>query len=310
MTRVLLFPGQGSQYIGMGKDIAEAFPEARQVFEEVDDALQQKLSDIIFFGPEEKLQQTVNTQPALMAVSLAIMRVLATQGEQNPIHDCCYVAGHSLGEYSALCAAQAMTLQDTARLLRIRGEAMQKAVPEGKGGMVALIGMAEERMAALLKDSNGYVQLANDNGGGQVVVSGDRQGVEYIMKHAAEYGAKRVVKLPVSAPFHSALIAPAADVMAEALEHIALNAPMVPLIANVTAKPVETAQEIKNLLVRQVTATVRWRESVLFMSEKGIKEVVEIGAGKVLCGLVKRMDKTIQTSAINTIRDIEGLLTK
>ncbi|MET0357897.1 MAG: ACP S-malonyltransferase, partial [Pararhizobium sp.] len=263
MAIAFTFPGQGSQAVGMGRDLAEAFPEASAVFAEVDDALGEKLSDVMWNGPEDRLTLTANAQPALMAVSVAAVRVLEARGLDLAKH-VDFVAGHSLGEYSALCAAGTFSLADTARLLRIRGNAMQAAVPVGKGAMAAIIGLDHDAVQALCAEMSeiGPCQIANDNGGGQIVISGDKQAVEKAAKQASENGAKRAIILPVSAPFHSALMAPAADAMREALAKVERRDPVVPLIANVRAAPVTSADEIVDLLVEQVTGQVRWRETV------------------------------------------------
>lgn len=304
------FPGQGSQTVGMGKDLADAFPEARAVFEEVDDALEQKLSAIMWDGSAEDLTLTANAQPALMAVSIAVMRVMAQRGFvlTNKVS---YVAGHSLGEYSALCAAGTLSLADTARLLRIRGNAMQAAVPVGMGAMAAIIGLEHEDVQAICKvaSADGPVQIANDNGGGQLVISGAKAPVEKAAALATEKGAKRAILLPVSAPFHSTLMGPAADAMREALASVEMKAPAVPLIANVLASPVTDADEIRRLLVEQVTGQVRWRETVEWFGANAVSVLYEIGAGKVLTGLVRRIDKNITGTAVNSPADIEAALT-
>lgn len=304
------FPGQGSQTVGMGKDLADAFPEARAVFEEVDDALEQKLSAIMWDGSAEDLTLTANAQPALMAVSIAIMRVMAQRGFvlTNKVS---YVAGHSLGEYSALCAAGTFSLADTARLLRIRGNAMQAAVPVGMGAMAAIIGLEHDDVQAICKiaAADGPVQIANDNGGGQLVISGAKAPVEKAAALATEKGAKRAILLPVSAPFHSTLMGPAADAMREALASVEMKTPAVPLIANVLASPVTDADEIRRLLVEQVTGQVRWRETVEWFGANAVSVLYEIGAGKVLTGLVRRIDKNITGTAVNSPVDIEAALT-
>lgn len=310
MARAFVFPGQGSQAVGMGRELADAFAAAREVFGEVDEALGQNLSRLMFEGPEADLTLTENAQPALMAVSLAVVRVLQTQGGLDIPKAAAFVAGHSLGEYSALAAAGTFTLADTARLLKIRGQAMQKAVPVGMGAMAALLGMELETARAVAAEAaQGEVcEAANDNGGGQVVVSGSKAAVERAIQIAAGKGAKRSVLLPVSAPFHCALMQPAADAMAEALAKVTMNAPCVPLVANVTAARTESPDEIRELLVRQVTGTVRWRESVLYMKANGVDTLVELGSGKVLAGLAKRIDKEVAGSALNTPADIEAFL--
>ncbi|CCQ74427.1 ACP S-malonyltransferase [Magnetospira sp. QH-2] len=310
MSRAFVFPGQGSQAVGMGKDLADAFQTARDVFGEVDQALSQDLSKIMFEGPEDQLILTENAQPALMAVSLAVVRVLEKDGGMDLGKACALVAGHSLGEYSALAAAGAFSLADTAKLLKIRGQAMQKAVPVGQGAMAALLGLDLEAARAVADEAaQGEVcTAANDNAPGQVVVSGAKAAVERALVIAKEKGAKRAVLLPVSAPFHCALMQPAADAMAEALGNVTISAPVVPLVANVTAAQVSDPDEIRRLLVEQVTGAVRWRESVLAMKEAGITGLVELGSGKVLGGLVRRIDKSLSGSSINTPQDIETFL--
>lgn len=304
------FPGQGSQVVGMGKDLAEAFPEARAVFDEVDDALGQKLSDVMWNGPAEDLTLTANAQPALMAVSIAVLRVMEARGFSLR-GKVSYVAGHSLGEYSALCAAGTFSLADTARLLRIRGNAMQAAVPVGAGAMAAILGLEHGDVEAVCKaaTTEGPVQIANDNGGGQLVISGATAAVERAAALATEKGAKRAIMLPVSAPFHSSLMAPAAEAMAEALAKVEMQAPIVPLIANVLAAPVSDPNEIRRLLVEQVTGQVRWRETVEWFSHNAVSVLYEIGAGKVLSGLVRRIDKNITGTAVGAPADIEAALT-
>jgi [acyl-carrier-protein] S-malonyltransferase len=291
MTAAFTFPGQGSQAVGMGKALAEAFPVARAVFDEVDAALGEKLTAVIWDGPAETLQLTENAQPALMAVSLATLRVLESEAGFDVGRDAAFVAGHSLGEYSALAAAGSLTLSDTARLLRTRGLAMQKAVPVGVGAMAALLGLDFDAAVAVAEEAaQGEVcQAANDNGGGQVVVSGDKAAVDRAVEIAKAKGAKRALLLPVSAPFHCRLMQPAADAMAEALAGVTIKAPSAPLVANVLAGSVTSPEEIRRLLVEQVTGTVRWRESVAFMAGQGVSHFFEIGAGKVLSGLVKRI---------------------
>lgn len=291
MTAAFTFPGQGSQAVGMGKALAEAFPAARAVFDEVDAALGEKLTSIIWEGPAETLQLTENAQPALMAVSLATMRVLETEAGVSVGKDAAFVAGHSLGEYSALAAAGSLSVSDTARLLRIRGQAMQKAVPVGVGAMAALLGLDYDTAVAVAAEAaQGQVcQAANDNGGGQVVVSGHKDAVERAVEIAKGKGAKRAMLLPVSAPFHCSLMQPAAEAMAEALAGVTIKAPAAPLVANVLASPITDPDEIRRRLVEQVTGTVRWRELVAFMASQGVNQFLEIGAGKVLSGLVKRI---------------------
>ncbi len=306
MAVAYIFPGQGSQAVGMGKALADNFPAARAVFEEVDDALGEKLSDLIFGGPAETLTLTENTQPALMAVSLAAMRVLESEAGVDLAHEAAFVAGHSLGEYSALAAAGALTIADTARLVRTRGRAMQKAVPVGVGAMAALIGLDfEQAVAVAAEAAQGQVcQAANDNGAGQVVVSGDKAAVERAVEIAKAQGAKRAAILPVSAPFHCALMQPAAEVMAQALTQVAVRRPVVPLVANVLAKPVSDPSGIVEGLVAQVTGTVRWRESVEFMAGAGVRMFYEVGAGKVLTGLVKRIAAGATGVAVGAPADI------
>jgi [acyl-carrier-protein] S-malonyltransferase len=306
MAVAFIFPGQGSQAVGMGKALAEAFAPARAVFDEIDAALSEKLSATMWEGPADKLMLTENAQPALMAVSLAVLRVLEAEAGVTLARDAKFVAGHSLGEYSALAAAGAFTLSDAARLLRIRGRAMQQAVPVGVGAMAALIGLSfDEAAAAAREAAQGQVcQAANDNGGGQVVVSGDKAAVERAVEIAKTKGAKRAMLLPVSAPFHCALMAPAAEAMAQALAKINVKPPVVPVVANVLAKPINDPQEIVRALVAQVTGTVRWRECVACMADAGITTFYEVGAGKVLTGLVKRIAEGATGTAIGTPEDV------
>ncbi|AVH41201.1 ACP S-malonyltransferase [Agrobacterium tumefaciens] len=303
------FPGQGSQAVGMGKELADTYPEARAVFQEVDEALDQKLSDIMWNGPEETLTLTANAQPALMAVSMAVMRVLEARGFKLS-DTVSYVAGHSLGEYSALCAAGTFSVADTARLLRIRGNAMQAAVPVGEGAMAAIIGLEHDAVSAICEEAAilGICQIANDNGGGQLVISGGKVAVEKAAAIASEKGAKRAIMLPVSAPFHSALMAPAAEAMREALAAVEKHNPVVPVIANVRAAPVSDANEIAALLVEQVTGQVRWRETVERFAANNVTQLYEIGSGKVLTGLARRIDKTVNGVAVNGAADIDQLL--
>ncbi|MDE1937261.1 ACP S-malonyltransferase [Bradyrhizobium sp.] len=291
MTAAFIFPGQGSQAVGMGKALAEAFPAARAVFEEVDAALGEKLTAIIWEGPGETLQLTENAQPALMAVSLATMRVLESEAGFSVAKHAAFVAGHSLGEYSALAAAGSLSVSDTARLLRVRGLAMQKAVPVGVGAMAALLGLDYDTAVAVADEAaQGEVcQAANDNGGGQVVVSGNKAAVERAVEIAKTRGAKRAMLLPVSAPFHCRLMQPAANAMAEALAGVTIKPPAVPVVSNVLAAPISEPDEIRRRLIEQVTGTVRWRESVAYMAEHGVTRFFEIGSGKVLSGLVKRI---------------------
>ena len=310
MARALVFPGQGSQAVGMGRELAEAFAAARHTLEEVDEALKQKLSKLMFEGPESELTLTENAQPALMTVSLAVMRVLEREGGLDLRRHAAFVAGHSLGEYSALCAAGAFEIADAARLLKRRGLAMQRAVPVGAGAMAALLGLELDAARAVAEEAaQGEVcAAANDNGPGQVVVSGDKAAVERAVKLAAERGARRAIMLPVSAPFHCPLMAPAAHEMEEALAATALAAPAVPLVANVTAGAVDDPETIRRLLVEQVTGLVRWRESVLYMKQQGVDTIVELGAGRVLAGLVKRIDRDIASSSVGTPAEIEAFL--
>lgn len=305
--RAFVFPGQGAQAIGMGRDLAGAYPAARAVYQAVDDALGENLSALIWDGDIETLTLTANAQPALMATSMAAMAALAAEGVQ--ITDAAYVAGHSLGEYSALCAAGAIGLADTARLLRIRGRAMQAAVPVGVGAMAALLGLDHQAATEVAAEAaQGQVcQAANDNDPAQVVVSGHREAVERALTIAKARGAKRALLLPVSAPFHCALMQPAADAMAQALADVAIQAPAVPLVANVRAEAVSDPALIKALLVEQVTGAVRWRESVGWMADQGVTEFWEIGAGKALSGMVKRIARDAQTRAIGTAADLAAL---
>jgi [acyl-carrier-protein] S-malonyltransferase len=310
MNNAFVFPGQGSQAIGMGQALGEAFATARHVFAEVDDALGQRLSKLMFEGPESDLTLTENAQPALMAVSLAVLRVLESEGRWKLSAKGAFVAGHSLGEYSALAAAGALSLADTARLLKRRGLAMQRAVPVGEGAMAALLGLdlpAAQEVAAAAAQGE-ICACANDNAPGQVVVSGTRAAVERAIALASEKGAKRSILLPVSAPFHCALMEPAAREMEEALGTIVLAPPTVPLVANVTAAPVSDPETIRRLLVEQVTGMVRWRESVLRLKADGVGRLVELGSGKVLAGLARRIDREIEAIAVGQPADIEAAL--
>lgn len=309
MAIAFTFPGQGSQAVGMGRTLADSFPQARAVFEEVDDALGEKLSSIMWDGPEETLTLTANAQPALMAVSLATIRAMEAGG-LNIADRVAFVAGHSLGEYSALCAAGVFTLADTARLLRTRGNAMQKAVPVGQGAMAAIIGMEQADVEAVCSEcaDNGVCQIANDNGGGQLVISGSKSAVERAAALASERGAKRALMLPVSAPFHSALMSPAADVMRQALAEVDAAPPSVPVVSNVTVSPSSDPRELADRLVEQVTGRVRWRETVEWFAGNGIDTVYELGSGKVLTGLARRIDRTMTGIAVGSPADVEAVL--
>ncbi|MGZ3326253.1 MAG: ACP S-malonyltransferase [Xanthobacteraceae bacterium] len=311
MSLAFIFPGQGSQAVGMGKALADAFPASRAVFEEVDAALNETLTKVIWEGPAETLTLTENAQPALMAVSLAVMRVLETEAGVDLARDAQFVAGHSLGEYSALAAAGALSVGDTARLLRTRGRAMQKAVPVGTGAMAALLGLDFEQAVTVAGEAarDQICQAANDNGGGQVVVSGDKAAVERAVEIAKGRGARRAMMLPVSAPFHCALMQPAADVMAAALAAVTVKSPAVPVVANVLAKPVRDPADIVAALVAQVTGTVRWRDSIVFMANAGVTRFYEVGAGKVLSGLVKRIAEGASGVSIGTPDDVAAFKT-
>ncbi len=310
MGRAFVFPGQGSQAVGMGGELAAAFPAAREVFQEVDEALKQNLFRLMQEGPEADLTLTENAQPALMAMSLAAVRVIEKEGGKTLPQVCSYVAGHSLGEYSALAAAGALTLADAARLLKLRGQAMQKAVPVGTGAMAALLGAEVDQAVAVCAEAaqGEVVEVANDNGGGQVVISGHKDAVARAVDVAKTKGIKRAMMLSVSAPFHCALMRPAADAMEEALDRVALAPPRVPVVANVTADETSDPARIKALLVQQVTGRVRWRECVLAMKARGVDTEVEIGAGKVLTGMLKRIDKDVAGIAVGTPADIEAFL--
>jgi [acyl-carrier-protein] S-malonyltransferase len=309
MSIAFTFPGQGSQAVGMGKELADAFPEARAVFDEVDAALGEKLSTLIWEGPEEALTLTANAQPALMAVSLAAVRVLEGRGFSLE-GKVAYVAGHSLGEYSALAAAGTFTIADTARLLRIRGRAMQQAVPVGEGAMAAIIGLEHDAVeAACAEAGQGSVcQVANDNGGGQLVISGAKAAVELAAKLCADKGAKRAIMLPVSAPFHSALMQPAAETMRAALHAVTMSAPVVPVVANIAVEPLSDPDAIALRLVEQVTGRVRWRETVEWFAANGVTTLYEIGAGKVLSGLARRIDRRLATANIGGPNDVAAAL--
>lgn len=304
MSRAFVFPGQGAQTIGMGRDLAAAYPAAQAVFDEVDEALGEKLSSLIWEGEQETLTLTANAQPALMATSLAALRALESEGVS--LSDVSYVAGHSLGEYSALAAVGAISIADTAKLLRTRGAAMQEAVPVGIGAMAALLGLdfATVHEVAAEAAEGEVCQAANDNDPGQVVVSGHKAAVERACEIAKARGARRAMLLPVSAPFHCALMQPAADVMAQALADVTITAPAVPLVANVRAESVTDPDVIRALLVEQVTGSVRWRESVVYMADQGVESIYEIGAGKALCGMIRRIAKQITTKAVGTPDDV------
>jgi [acyl-carrier-protein] S-malonyltransferase len=306
MSLAFIFPGQGSQAVGMGRALADAFGAARLVFEEVDAALGEALTKVIWEGPAETLMLTENAQPALMAVSLAAMRVLETEAGVDLARDARFVAGHSLGEYSALAAAGALRIGDTARLLRIRGRAMQKAVPVGTGAMAALLGLDFEQAVTVAGEAaqDQVCQAANDNGGGQVVISGDKAAVERAVEIAKGRGARRAMMLPVSAPFHCALMRPAAAAMAAALAGVIVKSPVVPVVANVLAKPIRDPADIVDALVAQVTGTVRWRDSIAFMADSGVTRFYEVGAGKVLSGLVKRVAEGASGVSIGTPDDV------
>ena len=307
MSTVFTFPGQGSQSVGMGKDIADAYPEARAVFEEVDDTLGQKLSEIIWNGPEDTLTQTANTQPALMAVSLAVLKALEVEGVSLSA-SAKYVAGHSLGEYSALAAAGALTIADTAKLLRIRGEAMQSAEPAGEGAMAAIIGLDVETLQSVTQEASatGVCEFANDNGGGQIVISGQKDAIENACEIAKDNGAKRALLLPVSAPFHCSLMQPAADAMRTALADVAVKAPVVPVLANVSVEALTDPDVIRASLVQQVAGQVRWRESVEWFGQNDISTLYEIGAGKVLTGLARRINRDLSGVTVNTADDVKA----
>ena len=308
MTTAFIFPGQGSQAVGMGKTLADAFPVARAVFDEVDAALSQKLSALMWEGPAEELTLTANAQPALMAVSLAVVRVLEAEAGHDLKRDAAFVAGHSLGEYSALAAAGTFGIGDAARLLRIRGDAMQKAVPAGQGAMAALLGADLDLARAIAADAaEGEVcEAANDNGGGQVVLSGAKAAIDRVIALAGERGVRRAMLLPVSAPFHCSLMQPAAEAMRAALADVAMQAPVVPVMANVGAAPLSDVAAIRDSLVAQVTGTVRWRECVEAMAAAGVDRFVELGSGKVLAGLVKRIAPTATPLSVGTAEDVSA----
>lgn len=310
MKYTFVFPGQGSQFVGMGKELADNFQSARDVFEEVNNALSQDLFKIMTEGPENELTLTSNTQPALMAHSMAVVRVLEKEFGINLKDKASFVAGHSLGEYSAACAAGVFSLEDTAKLLRIRGNAMQEAVPVGTGGMAAVIGMSYKDVSALVEacsDKDNICVAANDNSDGQVVLSGTIKAINKAIEIASEFGAKKCIKLPVSIPGHSILMKPAADIMARAFMEVESFDASIPLIANVLAHDITDKKEIIKRLIEQVTGPVRWRETVLFMKEHGITDVIELGAGKVLSGIIKRSDKEINAMSVGNIAQIEEL---
>lgn len=310
MKYAFVFPGQGSQFVGMGKELAENFKTAKEVFQEVNDALSQDLFKLMVEGPENELTLTANAQPALMANSMAIVRVLEKDFGVKLKDKAAFVAGHSLGEYSAACAAGVFSLEDTAKLLRIRGDAMQKAVPVGVGGMAAVMGVSFKDVQALAEacaDEDNLCVAANDNADGQVVLSGHLKAIEKAVEIASEFGAKRCIKLPVSAPFHSPLMQPAAEVMARALMQVEAHDAQIPLIANVLASAITDHKEIVKCLVEQVTGSVRWRESVIYMKEQGVTDVAELGAGKVLANIIKRSDKEMNAFSVGSAAEIEEL---
>lgn len=316
MSRAFVFPGQGSQFIGMGKDLAEAFKDARETFEEVDEALGQKLFKLMTEGSESDLNLTENTQPALMAVSMAVVNVLRKQGGIHINQVAAFAAGHSLGEYSALTSVGALEIANTAKLLKLRGQSMQKAVPVGEGAMAAILGLDLPEVQLIVKEAatkagpKKICESANDNSDGQVVVSGHTGAVALAIELASAKGAKRAIALPVSAPFHCALMAPAAQQMSYALAETVIRPPVIPIVSNVTAMGVTEPHEIRRLLVDQITQMVRWRESVLWMKTQGVTEMIEIGPGKVLAGLIKRIDKEIATESVGTPEQVEALLKK
>lgn len=308
MKNAFVFPGQGSQVVGMGKDLYDNFAEAKEVFDTVDAALGEKLSEVIFNGDQEALTKTTNAQPALLAMSMAVLRVLQMEKGVTVEDDATFVAGHSLGEYCALCAAGAVSLEDAAKLLRLRGEAMERAVPNGLGGMAAIIGMTPEQVVEVVAEASKGEEvcaIANDNSDGQIVISGHANAIKRGEEIALDKGAKRYVILSVSGPFHSSMMQKAKEELTEAIMNTEFKAPIVPVIANVTAQPVTDPEEIKKLLLEQVTGQVRWRESVLYMGEQGVERQIEIGSGKVLSGLVRRINKSIKGVALGSVEDIE-----
>ena len=312
MAVAFVFPGQGSQFIGMGKDLAESYTEAKETFQEVDSTLSQNLSGMMFDGEASDLNMTENTQPALMAVSMAVIHVLKKQSGLDLAKKCKFVAGHSLGEYSALCATEVSSLADTARLLRLRGSSMQAAVPVGVGAMAAILGLDFDVMVKIVEAAaqDQVCTAANDNSDGQVVISGHKEAIERAIALASEQGARKAITLPVSAPFHCELMAPAAKKMAAALAETVFSAPLVPVVVNVTADAQSDPETLKSLLIDQITGAVRWRESVLYMRNEGITDMIEIGAGKVLCGLARRIDRSIATQNVGTPADIDVLIEK
>ena len=311
MGCALLFPGQGSQTVGMGKDLAENFTSARAVFDEIDAALGLKLTDIMWNGPKEALTLTENAQPALMAVSMAVVKVLEVEKGFDLATQAKYVAGHSLGEYSALAAARALTIADTARLLQIRGRAMQAAVPVGEGAMTALLGVGVDvgqKVAAAAAEQGDICEVANDNEARQVVLSGSKAAIDRAMKLARDHGVRRALPLPVSAPFHCSMMQPAANTMAQALAEVTISKPTVPVVANILASAIDDPEEIRRRLVEQVTGTVRWRESMAYMATNGVRKYFELGAGKVLTGLVGRVDKNLSAVAVGDAASIEEMM--
>ena len=310
MKYAFVFPGQGSQFVGMGKELAENFASAREVFDEVNDALSQDLFKIMVNGPDSELMMTANTQPALMAFSMAVVRVLEKEFGKKLKDKAAYVAGHSLGEYSAACAAGVFSLSDTAKLLRLRGEAMQNAVPLGVGGMAAVLGLSFQDVGALVEacsDNKNVCVAANDNSDGQVVLSGSMAAIDRAVEIAPEFGARKCVKLAVSAPFHSPFMAPAADAMARAFMQVEAQNAQIPLVANVLAQPISDCKEIIKYLIEQVTGTVRWRETMMFFKENNVTDLVELGAGKVLSGIAKRSNKEMNSISVGSVAEIEEL---